>query len=242
MSKARGIEIVFHQRSNEYAPENTYAAAKLCLSWGIDYLEVDVNTSKDGVLYLIHDPDVDRTTDGRGLVTRLTSDDIDRLDAGSRFDPKFSGERVPRLEPFLRWIKGRVKIYFDVKAADPEVLIDAVYRVGMENDCFFWSSDLSWLAQLKRIDPKTTIKTNVRNTNEVQKMRELYGTDIVEVGLRNMSKELVNSCRSLGIKIMIHHGERDAEAFKKVLEWNVDMILCNHPLLFAEVASEIKGS
>lgn len=106
------IEIVCHKGANEYAPENTFASTQLCIDWGMDYVEIDVSASKDGVLYLLHGPEVDRTTNGHGHLCDLLSEDIDRLDAGSWFHPRFAGERVPRLEPFLHWVKGKITVRF----------------------------------------------------------------------------------------------------------------------------------
>ena len=51
--------------------------------WGADYVEIDVWRSLDGVHYIMHDPKLDRTTNGRGLIALRTSRYIDRLDAGS---------------------------------------------------------------------------------------------------------------------------------------------------------------
>ena len=62
------LELVAHRRANHLAPENAFAAAEICVDLGIDYVEIDVRTSKDGVLYVIHDSKLDRTTDGTGLV------------------------------------------------------------------------------------------------------------------------------------------------------------------------------
>ena len=132
------VEIVCHKGANEYAPENTMASTQLCIDWGMDYVEIDVNASQDGVLYLLHGPDVDRTTNGHGLLQEMHSEEIDRLDAGSWFHPRFAGERVPRLEPFLRWVKGKIKVFFDVKAGvDLQSVVDLVYDVGLEHECFF---------------------------------------------------------------------------------------------------------
>lgn len=119
-------EIVSHRGANAVAPENTYAAAAKAIEWGVDYVEVDVNLSKDGVHYIIHGPTVDLTTDGRGRIADLTSAEIDALDAGSWFDPAFADERVPRLEPFLRWVTDKAKVYFDLKTVDLPAFIQMV--------------------------------------------------------------------------------------------------------------------
>jgi len=134
------VEIVCHKGANKLAPENTLAAARLCVEWGMDFVEIDIHTSSDGVLYIF----TDRICSARPMAAAgsgLYAQELDRLDAGSWFSPAYAGEPIPRLEPFLRWIKGKAKIFFDVKNADPRQLADLVYATGFEEDCFFWSSD-----------------------------------------------------------------------------------------------------
>jgi glycerophosphoryl diester phosphodiesterase len=181
------VEVVCHRGANEYAPENTTAATQLCIDWGVAYVEVDVRTSKDGVMYLLHDPWLTRTTNGKGFLSQLTSSEIDELDAGSWFDKKFAGEKVPRLDPYLRAIKGKIKVYFDVKNADLKQLIALVYDVGMENDCFFWFDRAERALEFRELDKKLPLKVNVGNVNDVRDAVERYQANIVETGLRQMS-------------------------------------------------------
>ena len=230
------IEIVCHRGANEYAPENTFAAAEICVGWGVDYLEVDVNTSRDGVLYNFHGPELESTTNGKGKIDRLLSSEVDQLDAGSWFDPKFSHQRVPRLEKLLEWIKGKAKVFFDVKAADPKKLIDLVYSFGIENECFFWSSDDEWLKTMHQLDPSLPIKINVKTVDEVIDAHKTYGASIVEVSLDNTTQDLVKVCQHYSIKIMIYHQQKDAKAFYDILEWGVEMVNLNHADAFTKIA------
>jgi glycerophosphoryl diester phosphodiesterase len=202
----------------------------------MDYVEIDVNTSKDGVFYVLHGPTVDETTDGTGKIADLTSAEIDRLDAGSWFHPKFAGEQVPRLEPFLRWIQGKAKVFLDVKSADPQRLINLIYAVGLENDCFFWAGDDEWMLKLRELDPNLALKVNADSVEKVAEVDERFRANIVEVSLENMSQALVDACRERGLKIMIYHKEKDRKAFREVLQWGVEMINLNHGDVFAEVA------
>ncbi|NJN82104.1 MAG: hypothetical protein HC802_07375 [Caldilineaceae bacterium] len=87
-TEPRQIEIVCHKGANEYAPENTYAAAQLCIDWGMDFVEIDVNRSHDGMHYILHGPELDATTNGRGRIDAMLAAEIDQLDAGSWFDPR----------------------------------------------------------------------------------------------------------------------------------------------------------
>ncbi|HUX20986.1 MAG TPA: glycerophosphodiester phosphodiesterase family protein [Spirochaetia bacterium] len=79
-----GVEIVAHRGANNLAPENSLSAARLCRDLGVDWLRVDVRTSRSGQLYSIHDARLTRTTGGaeRRPIAALNSREIDALDAG----------------------------------------------------------------------------------------------------------------------------------------------------------------
>ncbi len=233
------IEVICHKGANEYAPENTYASTQLCIDWGMDYVEIDVNTSKDGVLYLLHGPEIDHTTDGTGMIHELSSKQIDRLDAGSWFDPEFSGERVPRLKPFLQWVKGKIKVFFDVKsAADVQRVIELVYATGMELDCFFWFDTLLSTVRFRRLDRQLALKINVSKPEHVVLAVEEFGASIVETGLTKMSQELLDTCREWGVTLMVNHCKKDPDAFRRIVEWGVDMVNVDHGDLFAQIAEK----
>lgn len=75
-----------HRGGSKLAPENTLPAFRSAVAdWGADLLEMDVRLTADGHVVVIHDPTVDRTTNGTGRVADLTLDEIRRLDAGYRF-------------------------------------------------------------------------------------------------------------------------------------------------------------
>ena len=82
------LPIAFAHRGGSLLwPENTLLSFEGAVGLGCRYLETDVHLSRDGVLVIIHDPTVDRTTDGSGLVRALPLEELKRLDAGYRFSP-----------------------------------------------------------------------------------------------------------------------------------------------------------
>lgn len=238
-SGASAVDIVAHRGANEKAPENTKAAAQVCIDLGVEYIEVDVRTSKDGVLYILHDPTVDRTTNGTGRIADLTSDQIDALDAGSWLDPKFSSERVPRLDDFLRWIKGKAKVYFDVKACDPEKLIKLIHDTGFEKDCFLWSGDDAIMNALREKAPKLPLKVNVITPEDVKAAKTQYNARIVEFRPNSATPEMIKACRRSRIKAMDYVEENDPEAFRKAIEIGADMVNLNHPDAFIKIRNEM---
>ncbi len=124
--KGKRMEVMCHRGANLLAPENTFASAKKAIELGADYIEIDVRTTADGEMVIMHNPTVDHTTNGKGSVRQLTAAQIETLDAGSWFSPAFKGEHVPKLRPFLEWIRGKAKVYMDVK--------DALHSQSSKND------------------------------------------------------------------------------------------------------------
>jgi glycerophosphoryl diester phosphodiesterase len=235
------VEVVCHRGANKVAPENTVAAAQQCIDWGVEYVEIDIRTSRDGVLYILHDATVDRTTDGKGRLRDLTSEEIDKLDAGSWFDPKFAGERIPRLEPYLRWIKGKAKVYFDVKDADIEQLIKLVYDVGMENECFFWFGRPDHAARFRQLDKKLALKVNVRTPAQAMAAATRLGANLVEVGLGNLTSELEAACRERNLRIMVIAMEDDEDAFREIIRRKADLVNLDYADVFLKVEKELSA-
>lgn len=93
--------ICAHRGASASHPENTIAAFREAIRLGVHQIEFDVYLTKDGQCAVIHDPTVDRTTDGRGKVSDLTLAEIKRLDAGQWKDAKFAGLHVPTLQETL---------------------------------------------------------------------------------------------------------------------------------------------
>ena len=102
--------VIAHRGSAAHAPENTLAAFVLAADQNADAIELDAKATRDGHVVVMHDPTVDRTTDGHGRVSDLTLAEIRKLDAGSNFDPRFKGERVPLLEEVFDAVGQRVLI------------------------------------------------------------------------------------------------------------------------------------
>lgn len=94
-------KIIAHRGSAGTHPENTMPAFEEALRVGADGLELDVQMTKDGVLVLIHDEKVDRTSDGKGWVKDFTFAEIRQLDFGVTFSEAFAGTRIPTLEEVL---------------------------------------------------------------------------------------------------------------------------------------------
>lgn len=117
------ILTVAHRGASGYAPEHTLASYKLATKMNADYLELDLQMTKDGHLIVMHDETVDRTTNGTGWVKDLTLAEIKQLDAGAWFNEAnpdkqnahFIGQQVLTLDEVLRYFGKRENYYIETK-------------------------------------------------------------------------------------------------------------------------------
>ncbi|MBS2967741.1 glycerophosphodiester phosphodiesterase [Metabacillus sp. KIGAM252] len=107
---------IAHRGASGYAPENTKASFDKALEIGTDWIEFDVQRSRDGELVIIHDTSVDRTTNGSGEVRDLNAADLKKLDAGSWFSPEFKGEGIMTFSEVLERYNGKAGMLIELKS------------------------------------------------------------------------------------------------------------------------------
>ncbi|APU39798.1 MULTISPECIES: glycerophosphodiester phosphodiesterase [unclassified Streptomyces] len=119
-----GPVVYAHRGASAYAPENTLAAVDLAMRLGFDWVENDVQRTKDGELVVIHDDTLARTTDVEQLfpdrkpwrVKDFTAAEIARLDAGGWFGEEYAGASVPTLRQYLdRVQRNRQRLLLEIK-------------------------------------------------------------------------------------------------------------------------------
>ncbi|WP_097869354.1 glycerophosphodiester phosphodiesterase family protein [Streptomyces sp. rh34] len=133
--------VVAHRGASGYAPENTLAAVDAADALGIEWVENDVHRTRDGVLVVLHDTNLKRTTDAEQVfpdrapwaVKDFTAAEVAKLDAGSWFGARFAGARVPTLTQFLdRMERNRQKLLLEIKspATYPGIERDIIQVLG----------------------------------------------------------------------------------------------------------------
>jgi glycerophosphoryl diester phosphodiesterase len=124
------LRIGGHRGAPDLAPENTFAGFDVAAALEVDYLELDVRRTVDGGLVILHDAQLDRTTNSSGLVSDMQLVHVAELDAGGWFSNRFLGQRVPTLDAFLRWIEARAPLGAIVEAKAPGVGAEIAQRIA----------------------------------------------------------------------------------------------------------------
>ncbi len=108
-------QIIAHRGASAERPECTLSAFDRAIQVGATAVEMDVRTSRDGFLFLLHDATLDRTTNGSGIASEKTLAELKQLDAGSWFDKKYQTERIPELREALLQCKTKIDVLLDLK-------------------------------------------------------------------------------------------------------------------------------
>src|ERR1700722_3872435 len=149
---AAQVVVISHRGEHLSHPENTLPAFQAAIDAGADYFELDVRTTSDGKLVLMHDGTVDRTTNGTGKVRDLTFDQIRALDAGIKFNPQFAGTKVPTLQEALNLAHGKIGVYVDCKNLSPADLVNALKQADMLNNVVIYGGS-GFLKGVLQLDP-----------------------------------------------------------------------------------------
>ncbi|MEU4294408.1 glycerophosphodiester phosphodiesterase family protein [Kribbella sp. NPDC026596] len=148
-----------HRGGSSSAPENTAASDEVARRAGVEWIETDVQPTKDGVPVVLHDETVDRTTNGTGPIRSLTAAQVAKLDAGSWFAPAFAGQRVPTLASQLGGLLARGgNLLLEIKNEHPlesvARIVDEIHGRGMSKRVFVQSFDPQHLRWVRELAPE----------------------------------------------------------------------------------------
>ena len=155
--------IFAHRGACALAPENTISSFELAVTHQADAVELDAKLSKDGVVMVIHDPTLDRTTNGTGRVNEHTLAELKTLDAGSKFNSRYAGEKIPTLEEVFAAVGKKVLVNVELTnySSPKDDLIakvaDVVKRQNMQNRVLFSSFIPKNLKMIKELLPDAPV-------------------------------------------------------------------------------------
>lgn len=243
---------IAHRGASAYAPEHTLVAYRKALLMGADYLEIDLQMTKDGYLIAMHDDTVNRTTNGTGAVKDLTLQQIKQLDAGSWFNKKhpqfaqdsYAGLRVPLLEEIFRTFGKRAKYYIEIKSPETnpgieEKLLQLIRRYkllagdGRGNPVIIESFSSASLAKIHKLEPRQPlvqllwfVGPSPAQDFELGKIRS-YAIGVAP-NYSYLTAAYVRKAHSYGL--LVHPYTIDDESdMLKLISWGADGLITNRP-------------
>jgi len=235
----RRVFIIGHRGAPVEAPENTIPSFIKAIESGADFIEIDVRSTKDGVLIVLHDSGVDRTTNGSGPVSEMMFSEVRRLDAGGWFSEKYRGVTIPSFDEVLDIAEGRIGIAVEIKTAGIEgEIVDKICERGLEDDVIILSSIWSSLRKVKRLNPRLTVMADLPNPIP-EKLREAMGTyaNLVSIHKSRLDKRFVQYCHRRGLLVNTWP-INTVEEFTAAVEKEADFITTDNPALLVSILKQ----
>jgi len=234
----RTIAITAHRGSKVRAPENTLSALRQAIAEGADYAEIDVQTTADGVVVLLHDADLMRVASVNRRLQDIDYAELREIDVGSWFAPEFSNERVPTLQQAIDVARGRIRLNIELKftGSDPalvEKVVDIIRRNGFASECVVSSFNLGALTEIQGAFPELTTGFIVMQAvGDLSRME----ADFLSISAARATPRLVRDVHHRGRKVHVWT-VNDLNNALTMIEMGVDNIITDEPM---EIRSLLK--
>ena len=229
-------DISAHRGSSLMAPENTMAAFTQAVYDMADYVELDVHLTADGVVVVMHDSSLKRTTGFNQNIWHTSYDKIQQLDAGSWFSEEYAGEKVPTLEQVIDEVGQSVKLNIEIKYNKREqglakAVVDIIKRKGIEDRCIVTSSDYSVLTEVKKLDSE--ISTGYVLSAAYGAFYSISYVDVISINYTFVNKALVDAIHKSGKEIYVWT-VNSPSIVKSLANMGVDNIITDDPVMARE--------
>ncbi|MFH1738410.1 MAG: glycerophosphodiester phosphodiesterase family protein [bacterium] len=237
--EGRPCYIIAHRGAHTEAPENTIPSLQKAIDLKLDFVEVDLRTSKDGHIFLLHNSTVDARTNGTGAAKDLLWADLQKLDAGSRFNPEFTGTRLPDFEEVLRVAQGKIGLYLDMKDAKTQPVIDLLAKYDMLDQVVVYADD-NQQGEFARLAPGIKIMPEGYTSERTDTILPKFKPKVVAYVWKHFNEECVRKCHAAGAKVFVDTlGDGDnPEGMNKALDWGTDGLQTDYPEILLKVIKE----
>jgi glycerophosphoryl diester phosphodiesterase len=248
--KSTAVGVATHRAANEFAPENTLSAMQCALDLEADFIEIDVRQTKDSMSVILHDGNLDRTTNGKGPLKNLNLNEARALSAGEWFAPFFHEEKIPTLEEVCLMVSNHNKtsphktfLYVDCKDINAKVLIECLEKYSLlEGSVFYVNNPKSQINQLRSWAPKAKVMPGLSSSKDLGRIIEAYQPYALDVSWKELSKELIDKAHSMGVKIFSDgFGENQTSgSYAAAIQAGIDVISTNKISVICEAATQLR--
>lgn len=235
--------VMAHRGLSADAPENTLYAFSDAISVGADFIELDVQQTRDGVLVVMHDSNLKRTTGVNKDIWDVDYADIQNLDAGSWFDPAYANARIPTLEETLQFVDKRAKLNIEIKPTKPtkhgsdtleQDVAELITQYQYTDACYVTSFSYGSLKKVKEANPE--IRTGYLMSVAYGQFYSLKYADAFSLNKVFVTSQVVNAAHQQGKQIFAWTVNGMSEV-RSLCNLHVDSIITDDPVMVQNVIS-----
>ncbi len=231
-------QITAHRGASKAAPENTMYAFQAALDSDADYIELDVQLTKDEQLVVFHDEKIDRVSNKKGSLNNYTYAELQRISVGEWFgDGQFADARVPLFSDVLELVGHDILLNIEIKdhgntSLTVQKTVELIQQYDIVSSCYITSFSYKALKQVKQLDPR--IKTGlIANAITTMAFNQLKYIDALSLNHLLVNQAVINSAHQSGKRVFVWTVDRPSE-MQNMIALGVDNIITNRPDKAAE--------
>jgi glycerophosphoryl diester phosphodiesterase len=229
------IMVIAHRGDHTLAPENSLLSIQNAIKDGADYVELDIRTTQDSQLVLMHDATVDRMTNGHGKIAEMKFDSIRNLKLYNKNVPISDTLLVPTFEEALAICKNKINIYLDFKNADVKKVYEAIQAAHMQDQMVVYINTpmqyVEWRKQVPSMPLILSLSAKVKDSTEMFKYLSSVNIDILDGNWNEYTQETVRASLSKGVPVWadMQAAIEDEAYWNKGIELGLSGIQTDHP-------------
>ena len=223
------LVVIAHRGNHTNVPENTLSAINEAIKYGVDYVEVDLRTTKDGHLVIHHDATVDRATNGNGKISALTLAEIKKLQV---YNHNHKTHRIPEFREVLQVCKNKINIYLDFKDADVKQAWKQIQDAGMEKQIVIYVNKKSqyteWRSTAPKIPLMTSISDDVKNKEQLITFLEEVKVEILDNAVNSEMQEVIKE-KEIAVWLDVQSPTEGPTSWNEAINKGVQGLQTDHP-------------
>jgi glycerophosphoryl diester phosphodiesterase len=219
----RRVLRIGHRGAAGHDPENTLASIQKGIALGVDFVEIDLRRTADGVLVVLHDKTVNRTTNGKGRVDHLSLQEVKKFNAGN-------GEHIPTLKEVLKVAAGEAGLMLELKAKGmAQQTAEVVREAGFRDPVIYASFLHDELQHIRTVEPEASLMVLFGGLSRASVARAIkYGSSYVGLRHDKTTRVLVDSFHRAGLLVFVYTADAPSD-IQRALSLDVDGVISNFP-------------
>jgi glycerophosphoryl diester phosphodiesterase len=198
--------VVCHRGDHTHAPENTLKAFGNAIKAGADYVEIDLRTTVDSQLVIMHDATVNRMTNGTGNIKDLRYDSLTKLGVKEKTHPEWGEFEIPTFSQVLELCKDKIYIYLDFKNADPGAAYRLIQKYGMERQVVVYINAeqqiYGWRSAAPAMPLMVSLPGNVKDVPSMKNFLDKVHPEILDGDYSQYTQEMITAAQQLGVLVL----------------------------------------
>ncbi len=233
LSKNKFI-VISHRGNHVSTPENTIKSYENAIAVGADYIEIDLRTTKDSQLVIMHDGSIDRMTNGKGRVKDLTLSEILNYQVEEKSKPEWGKFSIAQFEEVLKLAKDKINIYLDFKEADVLKTYQMLLKYGVEKQVIVYINyplqAKKWMEIAPEIPLIVSFPDKIRDSSSLAGFLKQYPVSVLDGSFKEYNTGMVSASHTNKTKVWPDiQDSKEADNWEDALKLGIDGLQTDHP-------------